>query len=381
MALSLLLRSVRTNGLGSWGPSSLVATRIFGEQIYAEQKDQGLFNYVQNRGAARKGKRIERARLARLNASKRRLLQAQNPKLKKDQKRSVKVDKSQFKFLTERQLDRTAPPPPEDNVYFLDKYRRKRFDFEEIIEFHRQAVHPDVLNLPDSPVTATIELNLKMKVKKKKYIERIESTVCYPHYFQYEIKPRKIVALCSKEEDQEAARQAGAIQAGAADIVQLLKSNQLTHRDFDHIVCHNDFLVNFSNVKGMKGSPFFPTKQRNNFGDNIVELVKYFKNGIDYSLKRAQDEQSYGLIACHFGLLNMTTEQLRENLVTLFQSVNRFKPVNMADGKQFFEKVTITTPVTEEMFFLKFWDLIDDYEDPDILERLQEEKRAAAEAN
>lgn len=329
--------------------------------------NNGILNYCQIRGAARKGKRIERARLARLNANKRRLLEAQNPKPKKNQKRSVKVDKSQFKYLTERQLDMTLPPPPIDDVYFSKDFRKKRFSFEEAIEFHRQVVHKDVLNQPESLVSATIELNLKMKLKKKKYIENINSTICYPHQFQYQVKPRKIIALCKNEEDQNAAKEAGAIQAGSLDIANLLKTNQLTTRDFDHIVCHSDFLVDFANVKGMKGSPYFPTKQRGNFGDNIVELVRYFKNGVDYSLMKNPDEPEFGFIECYFGKLTMTNEQLRENIMALFHSVNRFKPINLADNKQFFERVSITAQANEEIFLIKFWDMLEDYKDPDSI--------------
>lgn len=326
-----------------------------------------LVNYVQTRGAARKGKRIQRAREARLRANARRLQEAQNPKQKKDQKRGVKVDKTQLRFLNERQLDATLPDPPSDDVFFVEKFRKKRFAFEEIIEFHRQAVHPQILNKPDALVSATIELNLKMKIKKKKYIEHIDSTVCYPHPFQYEIRPRRIVALCKSEEDQEKARQAGAASAGGLDIVALLKSNQLTQRDFNHIVCHNDFLVDFASVKGMKGAPYFPTKQRGNFGDDIVHLVNYFMNGVDYSLKKTPDEPGFGFIDCYFGKLDMTDDQLRENLITLFKHVSRFKPLNLADGKQFFQRVHISTPASEETFLLKFWELTEEYQDPDII--------------
>lgn len=352
--------------------ATAMVPRALGGNFY-QNNHWPLVNYVQNRGAARKGKRIQRAREARLNAAKKRLLEAQNPKVKKQHKHNVKVDKTQFRFQTERQLDSTLPKPPTDNVFFVEKYRRQRFPFEEIIEFHRQAVHPDVLNVPDALVSATIELNLKMKIKRKKYIEKIESTVCYPHPFKHEIRTRKIVALCKDEADQEAAREAGATIVGALDVVDQLKKNQLTHRDFDHIVCHTNFLLDFANVKGMKAASFFPSKARGNFGDNIGELVRYFKDGIDYSLKKTPDEPEYGFIDCYFGKLNMTNEQLRENLIALFNSINRFKPLNLADNKQFFERVTIATPATTEMFFLKFWELTDDYQDPDEIAVDEEE--------
>lgn len=329
-------------------------------------------NYVQNRGAARKGKRIQRAREARLRAAKRRLLEAQNPKQKKNQKRNVKVDRSQLRLLTERELDSTLPEPPEDDVYFYEKFRKTRFNLDEILELHRQTVHPDVLNIPDALVTATVELNLKMKTKKKKYVERIETTLCYPHKFQYELKPRKIVALCKDESLQQAARDAGAILAGSLDIATLLKTNQLTQRDFDHIVCHTDFLVDFAAVKGMKNQSYFPSKARGNFGDDLVGLVEYFKNGIDFNLKRDPDEPEYGFIECHFGKLNMTNDQLRENIMCLFDSINRFKPLNLVDGKQFFQRVFISTPPSNEIFLLKFWEMLDDYEDPDIIEKENE---------
>lgn len=378
MALSLIIRSLLPTKTGC---AAMMVPRIFGEQIYDNYKSQGLVNYVQNRGAARKGKRIQRAREARLRANKRRLLEAQNPKPKKAFKKNVRVDTSQFKFQSERQLDLTLPPPPEDDVYFMEKFKRRRFSLEEILEYHRQAVHPDVSNEPDALVSATIELNLKMKIKKKKYVEVINSTTCYPNLFQYQTKPRKIVALCKNEMDQIAAREAGAIVVGSSDVANLLKTNQLTQRDFDHIVCHEDFLVEFAAVKGMKNSGYFPTRQRGNFGNNIVELVKFFKDGIDYSLRKTQEEPSYGFIDCYFGRLNMSDEQLNENLKTLFESINRFKPLNLADGKQFFERVTITTPATEEMFLLKFWDILDEYKDPEVLKLEEEEEEKKSEAS
>lgn len=354
--------------------------RIFGEQTYELNADQSLFNYVQTRGAARKGKRIQRAREARVRASARRIAEAQNPKKKKEQKRGVKVDKLQMRFLTERQLDMKLPEAPADDVFFMEKFRKKRFSLDEILEFHRQVVHPHVLNQPDALVMATIDLNLKMKLKKKKFIEHINSTVCYPHPFQYEIRPRRIIALCKNEEDQEKARQAGAVSAGGLDIVQLLKTNQLTQRDFNHIVCHSDFVVDFAAVKGMKAQGYFPSKQRGNFGDDIVHLVNYFKNGIDYSLKKNSDEPEHGLIDCYFGKLNMTNDQLRENLVELINHVSRFKPLNLADNKQFFQRVLISTPASEEIFLLKFWELTDEYNNPDQLvdedEEAEQSKRA-----
>lgn len=326
-----------------------------------------LINYISSREAARKGKRIERARQARLRAAKRRLLEAQNPTKKKDFRRSVKIDKDQLRFQSERDRDLSLPPPPSDDVYFFDKFRKPKYSLDEIIEFHRQTAHPDFFNQPDAFIVATVELNLKMKIKRKRYIERIESTICYPHLYDHNVKPRKIVALCKDEANQEAARAEGAIIAGGADVANLLKTNQLTFRDFDHIVCANDFLNDFAAIKGMKNQSFFPTIQRGNYGDNIVDLVRYFKNGVDYTLRKVDGEPSFGWIDCHFGRLNMTNEQLRENLIALFNSINRFKPLNLVDDKQFFERTLISTPVSPEVYLLKFWELTDDYQDPETI--------------
>lgn len=337
-----------------------------------------LLNYVSSRGAARKGKRIERARLARLNASKRRMSEGQNSKKKKDQRRSVKIDRDQMRFQTERVRDMTAAPLPVDDVYFFDKFKKPRYNLDDIIDFHRQAAHPDFFNEPDALIVATVELNIKMKVKKKKYIERIDSTVCYPNIYEHYVRPRRIVALCKKEEDQDAARNEGAIVAGAADVANLIKTNQLTYRDFDHIVCHDDFLQEFAAVKGMKNQAFFPNIQRGNYGDNIVDLVRYFKNGVDYKLRKLDDEPASGWIDCHFGRLNMTNEQLRQNLICLFNSINRFKPLNLADDKQFFERTLISTSASPETFLLKFWELIDDYQDPDTSGKEDEEERVGS---
>jgi len=306
------------------------------------------------------------------------LLEAQQPK--KTRTTRVKVDKSQFRLLEAGRQDSILPEIPEDNVFFVDKFRRKRFSFEEAIEFHKQVVHPDVLNVPGALVTANIELNLKMKLKKKKYIEKIDSTLCYPHPFTTTIRPRKIVALSKSVEDQEKAREAGALVSGGLDVVDLLKKGQLTQRDFDHIVCKTEFLLDFAAVKGMKGASFFPSKSRGNFGDDIVELVRYFKNGVDYSLKKSEDTPESGVIECHFGTLDMTMDQLRENLLALFDSINRFKPLNLVDHKQFFESVGLTTPETEELFLIRFWELYPEYQDPKVLAAEAEQENSAAEA-
>lgn len=334
-----------------------------------------MINYIQTRGAARKGKRIARARKNREMASIRRLQEKQNPKTKKNRTAQVKIDKELFRFLSVREGDESKPDPPKDDVYFVEKFRQKKFTFEEILEFHRQAVHPDIFNQPDALVTATVELNLKMMIKKKRYIERIESTLCYPHLFQYAVKPRKIVALCPKSEDQEAAREAGAVIAGGMEVAQQLKLKQLTERDFDHLVCQTSFLTDFAAIKTMKAQPYFPTKARGNFGENMAELVKYFKDGIDYSLKKNPEQPEYGFIECYFGRLDMSNEHLKQNLVELFKSINRFKPLNLADGKQFFQRVTLTTPATNEVFLLKFWELIDEYQDPDQPKEENEEQQ------
>jgi ribosomal protein L1 len=383
MVINLLARAILQPACRANGPHAAIgaiSARLQGALDDRTTTPQWpLINYVQNRGAARKGKRIQRAREARLRAAKRRLLEAQNPK-NKNKKKLIKVDTSQLRFQTERELDSRLPDPPMDDVFFMEKFRRKRFSLFEILEFHRQAVHPDVLNKPDSLVQATIELNLKMKIKKKRYIEKIESTLRYPHVFKYEIRPRKIVALCKDEADQLAAREAGAILAGGKEIVDQLKKNQLTTRDFDHIVCHSNFLEEFASVKGMKSASFFPTQARGNFGENIAELVRYFKDGIDYSLKKDPDEPSFGFIDCYFGKLDMSNEQLRDNLIALFKSVSRFKPLNLADNKQFFERVIITTPATTEMFLLKFWELTDEYKDPDMLKEEEDDENQAGAA-
>lgn len=337
-----------------------------------------LFNYLQNRGAARKGKRIARNLANRKRAAERRRDGYYKKKDQKFREKGVKLDKAQYQFLDASNQDSTLPEIPDDNVYFVDKFRRKKFSFDGAIEFHKQVVHPDVMNQPEALVTATLEINLKMTLKKRRYIQKIDSTVSYPHVFKYQLRPRKIVALTKDLDEQEKARNEGASLAGAADITDLLKKGLLTERDFDHLVCKTDYLAEFAEVKGMKSKPFFPTKARGNFGDDIVQLVKIFKDGVDYSLKKMPDEPAVGLIECHFGTLNMTHEQLRENFICLCESIIRFQPNNLADNKQFFERVAITTPATEEMFFIRFWELFDDFEDPEVLAREAEEEQAAS---
>lgn len=342
--------------------------KIFGEQTYGSNKNQSLINYTQSRGAARKGIRIQRSRENRLKAAKRRLLEAQFPKKKKIFETENKIDKFLVKLFNERTLDEKLPEAPIDDVYFYREFKKPRIPFEECIEFYKQLVHEDVLNQKNSLIQATFDLYCKMKVKKKKYIETIETTVCFPHTFKYQMKSRSIIAMCKDEEQQVAARKAGASLVGGLDIGILLKTKQLTQRDFDYIVCHTDLLLDFSSIKGMKGSPFFPTKQRGNFGNDMPGLVSYFLNGIDYSLKKNPNDQTHGLITCYFGNLGMTNKQLKENFQTLTDSILRFEPSTLESGYEFIQRVMISIPSNDQLLIIDHRPFLQEEESDESIE-------------
>lgn len=216
-----------------------------------------------------------------------------------------------------------------DNVYLTSLYQTASHSLEEIIEMHRETHDASMFNEPDALVEIKVELDMKQK-KKNKYLNPFKTCVLYPHLFGYTTSKR-IVALCKKETDRTIADQEGAYLVGAADIVKQLKKGELGVKDFDHLICHADMLVELADVRGLLGRDF-PSKQNSSLGTDIKKMMDHFKRAIIFESERDPFELDFGCLQTYFGRLNMSFLELQKNLETLFEHIETFKPIG-APGK------------------------------------------------
>lgn len=67
-------------------------------------------------------------------------------------------------------LDDSQRSDPIDNVWIRKFHKWKIYSFEEAIQSHRETHHPTMLNLPNAPVNAFIELDMQVIREERIYI-------------------------------------------------------------------------------------------------------------------------------------------------------------------------------------------------------------------
>lgn len=210
-----------------------------------------------------------------------------------------------------------------DNVYIIDQYKERKFPFLDAMAMIRDTQVPAIYGLSDGLVEAKLELDLRTK-KKTKFVERFRGVVCYPNLFPYGNK-RKVIAICKSDEDQDAAKAAGAELVGTSDIIRMLKIGDISLDNFDDLVCHGDMLIELASIKAIVGQ-YFPSKQRGNIGFDMRRLVSYFVNGHEFKLNKDDIEPDYGYVQMPFGRLDQSDDQLQENFESLLEVINNNRP-------------------------------------------------------
>jgi hypothetical protein len=270
--------------------------------------------------AKRKGFRIKKDRENKAKARERKL----NLEVKQEWvPPSLRLDQNILKMGSRRYSDKDKDPIPSDNVFFVEQFKQLSYSFEDAISLHREVLHPTIMNQSNALVKARIELNMRLK-KKSRHLPPFFSIYTHPHYYDFS-RLRRLVAVCPNEEIAEQARQEGAILAGGADVIKMLKERKFTEIDFDFIICHTDMLIPLADARGVL-KDHFPSKQLGNFGGDIPKLVRKFMDGVHYESIRDRFEPEYGWVEQHFGRLDMPIEQLKTNFVALLNEIHKYKP-------------------------------------------------------
>ncbi len=215
-----------------------------------------------------------------------------------------------------------------DDVFVTELYKQITYSLVEAIDMHRETHEPSMLNEPNALVDATLELDLRTK-KKTRFLDTFKGIISYPNKFEFSAN-RKIIAICKKEEDQLAAKEAGADVVGASEIIRMLQKGDLNMSNFDDLVCHGDMLIELAQIRGILMG-VFPSKQRGNLGFDMKKLVSHFVNGIDYKSVKDEFEQDFGWVRVPFGRLQMPNEELEQNFKFLLSNIEKHKPP-MAPG-------------------------------------------------
>ncbi|XP_076758613.1 mitochondrial ribosomal protein L1 [Xylocopa sonorina] len=297
--------------------------------------------FIQTRDyAARKGTRERKAKL------RKRKVVVEKVGFVPFKKSKDKVKKEVCPLIT---IDDSRKPKATDDVWAIQYHQEPVYSVKEAIECHRELHHPTMMNTPNAPLNVFIDLNMQRE-KKTKFMDKFSKVVSTPHIFKSGEDLNKTLVFCKNLAQQEKARDAGADFVGGTELVKQIQNGDFSFKEFDYVISHADMLTDLLLIRGLLKRKF-PNVRTGNMGVDMAKLVTKFKAGIEYTAIPHATFKEYGYIDTTFGLLQMETNQLEENLSSLINDVESMRPKR--EGP-FIVRVCIQSKISNESFKIDF---------------------------
>jgi len=183
--------------------------------------------------------------------------------------------------------------------------------------------------LPTPKFDQSVELHLKLGIDPKQSDQNVRGAVSLPAGLG---RSRRVVAFCP-DEMADAAKEAGAVEAGADDLVAKVQDGWM---DFDVAVAHPQMMpkvAKLGRVLGPQGK--MPTPKAGTVGPEIAQLVSDFSAG-----KLEYRSDSGGNVHAVIGKMSFDEADLVQNARAFVEHLRRVKP-SAARG-QFFVKAVLS---------------------------------------
>ncbi len=163
----------------------------------------------------------------------------------------------------------------------------------------------------------TVEVAIRLGVDPKHADQMVRGTVVLPHGLG---KTTRVVVIASGEKVREA-REAGADEAGAEDLVQKIQGGWM---EFDAVVATPDMMKSvgrLGKVLGPRG--LMPNPKTGTVTLDVARAVQELKAGkVEFRVDKT------GIIHCAVGKVSFDAEKLSDNARALISSVVRAKPAS-----------------------------------------------------
>ena len=184
--------------------------------------------------------------------------------------------------------------------------RTQAFGLEQALE---------ILKKSEVKFDQTVELHFNLGVDPKNSDQAVRGTVVLPNGTGRQVR---VLVFC-KDNNFQAAKDAGADYVGGADLVQKIQEGWL---DFDAVVATPDMMPVISKVARMLGPRgLMPSPKSGTVTINVAQTVKELKAGkIQYRVDKGAN------IHAPIGKLSFSESQLVENAKAVIDSVIKNKP-------------------------------------------------------
>ncbi len=199
---------------------------------------------------------------------------------------------------------------------------KKKYPLKEGIELLK--------NLPKAKFDESVEVVLKLGIDPKRSEQMVRGSISLPRGIGKELK----VVVFAKGEKAEEAKGAGAVEAGAEELIKKVEGGWM---DFDVAIATPDMMRligKLGRVLGPQGK--MPSPKSGTVTEKIEEAVKEFKAGkIEYR------NDAGGNVHALVGKVSFSTKDLTENIESFTNHILSSKPAS-AKGT-FLQKVTISS--------------------------------------
>jgi len=162
----------------------------------------------------------------------------------------------------------------------------------------------------------TIELAFFLGVDPRHAEQMVRGSVSLPHGTGKKVR---VVAFCKQEEQQQAAREAGAMEAGAEDLVKKVQDGWT---DFDAAVATPDMMGQvgrLGKILGPRG--LMPSPKAGTVTPNVAQAVAEIQKGkIEFRVDKNAN------IHVPVGKASFTVEQIEENASSVIEAIVKARP-------------------------------------------------------
>jgi len=186
--------------------------------------------------------------------------------------------------------------------------RQKRFSLEEAVTGVKEAA--------SAKFDETVELAFLLGVDPRHADQMVRGSVSLPHGTGKEVR---VVVFCKQEAQIEAAKAAGAVEAGGDELVTKVQGGWT---DFDAAVAAPDMMGQvgkLGRVLGPRG--LMPSPKAGTVTPNVGDAVTEIRKGkIDYRVDKNAN------IHVPVGKVSFSEDQLRENATAVIEAIVKARP-------------------------------------------------------
>ena len=179
----------------------------------------------------------------------------------------------------------------------------------------------------------SVEAHISLKIDPKYANQQLRTSLVLPNGTGKTIR----IAVFTENYYVEEALKLGATIAGAEDLLEDINKGIL---NFDLLITTPQLmpkLAKLGRILGPKG--LMPSPKSGTVTQNIAETINEFKKGkLEYRADKT------GIVHLNFGKINFSEEQLKENLLAIYSSIEKNKPSGVK-GK-YFKSFSICTTMS-----------------------------------